>query len=467
MPFIEFQNISKSYGECHSCRDITISIEKGTIHGIIGENGAGKSTLMKLLGGLTPASSGSIYLENKIYEPRSALDAYKNKIAFIHQHFVLAENLTALDNLVLSSCADWSFFKTQPRKKILSQAQELLKKFNWSIPLEKKVLHLSVGEQQRLEILKSLMLSPDILIFDEPTAVLTPQESSDLLDFILQLKKQNKTIILISHKLNEIKKVCDFVSILRNGSLIASQKSETLNTEQMAEMMIGRRPQTIGNQSTPSKKETQFKLNHPDLEIFKNEVFGVAGVEGNGQSQLIETILQQLQQKKISYGDITEDRLKLSVFDQFTLCDHVLIKFPDMFFKNGLLQSSKLTDVTKKIISQWDVKPGDANMALTQLSGGNQQKFIVGRELYNQPEVLIAAHPTRGVDLGAQEQIHSAFLNYTNSGRTVVLVSSDLDEILSLSDRFVILYKNKTFGPFFKNQLTEAEIGLFMAGGIH
>lgn len=465
MSFIEFKNISKSYGDCHSCRDISITIEKGTVHGIIGENGAGKSTLMKLLGGLTPASSGQMYLENKIYQPKSARDAFKNKIAFIHQHFVLAENLTALDNLVLSSCADWSFFKKQPRKNILSQAQNLLQQFNWSIPLEKKVLRLSVGEQQRLEILKSLLLSPDIFIFDEPTAVLTPQESNDLLDFILQLKKQNKTVILISHKLNEIKKVCDSVSILRNGLLIASQKVNQFSIDQLAEMMIGRRPQLIENKKNEIGKEIQLKLENPQLEIFKNEILGVAGVEGNGQNELIEKVLQQLRIKKISYGDITEDRLKLSVFNQFSLRNHILLKYSDLFFKFGLLQSNKLKEVTEQIIDQWNVKPGDSNLYLTQLSGGNQQKFIVGRELFSKPEMLIAAHPTRGVDLGAQEQIRSAFINYSQNGKSILLISSDLDEILSLSDRFIILYKNKVFGPFTKNQLTESEIGLYMTGG--
>lgn len=465
MSYIEFRNITKVFGEFTACRDISLSIKKSTIHSIIGENGAGKSTLVKLLGGIEPVTEGQMYLSGTTYSPDSAQDAFNNRIAFIHQHFVLAEQLTALENLILSATSSKFSLKFKNKDDVSSKAELLLKKFGWNIALHRTVQHLSVGEQQRLEILKALMQEPDIIIFDEPTAVLTPQESEDLLKFILQLKNDGKTIILISHKLNEIKSVSDEVSILRQGKLVLTHvNNDKLSIEQMAELMIGRR---IIKDNSVVRTDTQnllFRIPDTKIDLQKSEIFGVAGIAGNGQRELIAVLLNEFKKNNLSYGDITEDRIKLSVFDGLTLSEHMLLKHKNLFTKKGLVDEPSLMAATRQLVQQWDVRPTDIDKPLSEFSGGNQQKFVVGREVWNNPEVLLAAHPTRGVDLGAQEKIHNSLLDYSKTDRTVVLFSSDLDEILFLSDRYIILNKNKIYGPFSKNQLHEKEIGIYMAG---
>lgn len=466
MSYIEFRNISKVFGDCISCRDISLSINRGTIHALIGENGAGKSTLMKLLGGIHPPSEGEMYLQGERYSPRSAQDAFRHKIAFIHQHFVLAEQLTALDNLVLSSDSDRLTLSPTNRSAVRNNAETLLKRFNWKIDLDSNVSHLSVGEQQRLEILKALMQKPDIIIFDEPTAVLAPQESAELMDFIRHLKSEGKTIILISHKLHEIKSVADDISILRQGALVAQHAQQELSIEQMAELMIGRRLQQQTFESAGHTTKPLLTLPDSDITLNHGEIFGVAGIEGNGQSALIGGLLRLFQKMKLTYGDITEDRLKFSVFGELSLYEHMLLKHKKKFQRGFLIDRPSLLSVTASLVHEWDVRPPDIHKPLAELSGGNQQKFMVGRELWDRPQVLLAAHPSRGVDLGAQEKIHRAMIEYSRQGSTVVLVSSDLDEVLTLSDRFIILNKNKIYGPFAKNQLSEQEIGLYMAGDL-
>lgn len=466
MPYIEFRNISKVFGDCVSCRDVSLSIDRGTIHALIGENGAGKSTLMKLLGGIHPATSGEMYLQGERYSPRSAQDAFRHRIAFIHQHFVLAEQLTALENLVLSSDSNRMTLKRTNRANVREEAETLLKRFGWKINLDTSVSHLSVGEQQRLEILKALMQKPDIIIFDEPTAVLAPQESAELMDFIRHLKTEGKTIILISHKLHEIKSVADDISILRQGSLVARHAQQDLSIEQMAELMIGRRLQQQTLEARNLASDPLLPLPGSDISLNRGEIFGVAGIEGNGQSALIGGLLRGFQKMKLSFGDITEDRLKFSVFGNLSLYEHMLLKHKNKFRRGFLIDRPSLLKATESLVHEWDVRPPDIYKPLSEFSGGNQQKFMVGRELWDRPQALLAAHPTRGVDLGAQEKIHRALIDYSRQGSSVVLVSSDLDEVLTLSDRFVILNKNKIYGPFRKNQLSEQEIGLYMAGDL-
>jgi simple sugar transport system ATP-binding protein len=466
MSYIEFKNITKIFGENVSCDSISLTIEKSQVHGLIGENGAGKSTLMKLLGGLHSPSSGEMFLLGRPYRPRSAQDAFRHKIAFIHQHFVLATQLTALDNLVLSSTAAAFSLGSKKTSDIRRQAEALLKKFNWHIPLERVVNRLSVGEQQRLEILKALMQSPDIIIFDEPTAVLTPQESQELMNFIKQLRAESKTVILITHKLNEIKEVSDRISILRHGRHIATREAAELSVEQMAELMIGRKSVPHVHQSSGIKKPVLMKLPHTDIDVYSSEVFGVAGIEGNGQDLLIQNLLTEFRSRGLRYGDMTEDRIKLSVFENLNLTEHMLLKHSRAFSRGPLIDRRSAHSETTALVKTWDVRPPDARKKLSELSGGNQQKFVVARELWGDPEVVLAAHPTRGVDLGAQEKIHSSLSDFAHKNKTVFLISSDLDEVLSLSDRFVIINKNKFHGPFTRQQLSEQQIGLYMAGDL-
>ena len=346
MSFIEFRNITKVFGHFTACDDVSLNVEQASIHAIIGENGAGKSTLVKLLGGIEKPTSGTLWLSGVRYEPESAQDAFKSKIAFIHQHFVLATQLTALDNLVLSATSYKGSLSGKNQKGVHRAAEELLKKFGWHIPLNQVVSRLSVGEQQRLEIVKALMQNPDIIIFDEPTAVLTPQESEDLLKFILHLKVEGKTVILISHKLSEIKKVADSVSVLRQGRLVTSRACDELSPDEMAEMMIGRRIVKNNTVMRPAETQSQCRLENTGIDLQKCEIFGVAGVEGNGQSQLINELLQTLNRKNILYGDITEDRIHLSVFDGLNLKEHMLLKYKRQFTHNYLIDEKGLTAAT-------------------------------------------------------------------------------------------------------------------------
>lgn len=465
MPFIQFKNITKEYRGCISCQSIDLEIRQATIHSIVGENGAGKSTLMKILGGIVIPTQGSLTLRGQSYSPRSALDAYENKIAFIHQHFVLARQLTAFENIVLSCSSAMNPLRPVPEKEIRSRTENLLKNFNWSIPLDKKVEKISVGEQQRLEILKALLLNPEIFIFDEPTAVLTPQESDELMNFLLELKAQGKTVLLVSHKLDEIKKVSDFITVMRHGKMITTQANSDFSIDQIAESMIGRKAQKSINQDTIGAQAVAlFDLPGTKISVRKSEILGVAGIEGHGQSALIQNLIQRCQHLQLQYGDVTEDRLPLSVFPETSLIDHVILRHPGSLSHKGLIEQKSARKKTEELLKKWDVRPGIPEQFLSQLSGGNQQKFAVGRELMHAPEVLIAAHPTRGVDLGAQEMIHQALIQFARAGNTVFLISSDLDEVLQLSHRFVILYHGHVHGPFERNSLTESQIGQYMTG---
>lgn len=465
MPFIQFTNISKEYRGCVSCQQVDLEIQSSTIHSIVGENGAGKSTLMKILGGLVIPTTGTLLLRDQPYSPRSALDAFDNKIAFIHQHFVLARQLTAFENILLSSSSNLHPLSKIPKTQIREKTERFLKKFNWSIALDHKVEKISVGEQQRLEILKALLLEPEIFIFDEPTAVLTPQESDDLMNFLLELKREGKTILLVSHKLNEIKKVSDFITVMRHGKIITTRANSSFSVDEMAESMIGRKVQKSLNQhQLPENAYEVFKLPGTKIPIHRSEIFGVAGIEGHGQSELIQQLIQSCQSLNLKYGDITEDRLPLSVFPEVSLIDHLILRHPTFFSEHGFINKSSARLATEALIQKWDVRPGLPDQALSELSGGNQQKFAVGRELFHGPEVLIAAHPSRGVDLGAQEMIHQTLIDFAANKNSVVLISSDLNEVLQLSQRFVILYHHQVYGPFEKNSLTEIQIGRYMTG---
>ncbi len=460
---IEFRNITKKMGQNIACNDISFTIQKGQIHAIIGENGAGKSTMVKMLAGVTDITSGEIFLNQKNYAPKSAQDAFKNKIALVHQHFVLADELTGLDNLILSANSGQNSLASKNPQAVLKQAECILHKFNWKLNLNKKVINTSVGEQQRLEILKALMPDPDIIIFDEPTAVLTPQESEEFLNFLLLLKTQGKTIILITHKLTEIKRVADQLSILRLGRHIGTYTNEILSIETMAELMIGRHIQRPPSLKNKDLQKNIFTLAHVNLQIRPGEILGVAGIEGNGQSDLIQLLRAEFTKVNLHFGDVTEDRLRLSVFPEFNLTEHMLLKYGNIFVKNGFIQKNNLNTETQSLLHKWDVRPAEINKPLVEFSGGNQQKFMVGRELYSQPQILLAAHPTRGVDIGAQESIHQALIEHSRKGHSVILISSDLDEVLYLSDRYIVLNNKKVYGTFERQQMSEQQIGLLMA----
>lgn len=456
---ISFNQISKSFGAASlALNGIQFSIKKNEIHSIIGENGAGKSTLMKILVGIEQPASGSMNLRGVIYKPHSAQDSFKNKIGFVHQHFQLAEELTGWDHLEL--VADTQKISKMELIKLVSEKQN---KFNWNLRLQNKIKTYSVSEQQRLEILRVLILEPEIIIFDEPTAVLSPDEINDFLNFMLDLKKQGHTLILISHKLNEIKKVSDQVTILCRGEMVLSAANIELSVEQMAEKMIGRKQQQLLNAEAKADSK-YYDLKSLNLKLNMNEILGVAGVDGNGQEDFILKLKQNIENLKLKFGDISEDRYRYSIYPNQTLIENFLIRHRKNFTRFGLIDKRKLKHQVSEIIKTWDVRPADANKIMGQLSGGNQQKFVIGRELWHKPDVILAAHPTRGVDIGAQEKIHQALIDEKNNHRAVVLLSSDLDEVLKLSDRFIILFKGTIRGPYTKGSLNSNQISQVMNG---
>ena len=464
---VDFQKISKSYGAVKACRQISFAVQRGSIHALVGENGAGKSTLMNILGGLELVDDGQILIDGKSYQPLSAQDAFKNKIGFIHQHFLLAENLTVLEHLQLNWPSQ-KLFKLLNSQNLLKKVQSFTTKFNWSLNLNSKIQDLSVGEQQRIEIIKALLADPEIIIFDEPTAVLAPQEILDFLDFLKTLKKEGKTIILISHKLEEIRLVSDQLTVLRHGESILTQTTASISIQQIAEKMIGQKLQdpdttNLKSNTLPLQKSTLTKNENLNLEFFHQDILGVAGIEGHGQGQFIHHVLKDLKKKKISYADIPEDRHKFGLFTGLNLVEHMALRH-SVLSKNGFVRKQFASQVTQKLVQDWDVRPQNILLNAENFSGGNQQKFVIGRELFHNPDFILAAHPTRGVDLGAQQMIHSAFLKQRSLNKSILLISSDLDEVLKLADRYVILYKSKIFGVFKKNDLNEAEIGQFMTG---
>lgn len=460
---IEFKKISKSYGSCQACLDISFAVEAGSIHALVGENGAGKSTLMNILGGLEKADAGQVSVKGKLYQPDSAKDAFENKIGFIHQHFMLAENLTVMEHLLLNWPSQ-SLLRPFNSSLLIKKIDEFSKRFNWTIRYASKIQDLSVGEQQRIEIIKALLTDPEFLIFDEPTAVLAPQEIVDFLNFLKVLKSQGKTIILISHKLAEIQSVADRLTVLRHGQSILTEVTSKMSIEQIAESMMG---QKIGRAAVlDSSKSAQNKLLTLDkinLDIRLHEILGVVGIEGHGQGALVTEILSEMKSHRITTADIPEDRLKYGIFEGLNLIEHMVLRHPELS-SHGFIQKEKAHAATQKIVTHWDVRPYDIFLDVDQLSGGNQQKFVIGRELFHDPTFILAAHPTRGVDLGAQQMIHTAFLKQKIAGKSIVLISSDLDEVLKLADRYIILFKNQIFGPFSRRQLGETEIGQFMTG---
>lgn len=460
---VEFKNLSKSYGPIQACKNISFRVGRGSIHALVGENGAGKSTLMKILGGLEFADSGHMMVNEKSYQPQSAQDAFENKIGFIHQHFLLAENLTVLEHLILN-WPQQKIFTLISNSLLLKIIAYFTEKFKWSLNLNSKIHSLSVGEQQRVEIIKALLSDPEIIIFDEPTAVLAPQEILDFLNFLKQLKSEGKTIILISHKLTEIQSIADQITILRHGESILTEKTSRMSLSEIAETMIGKKLNDFVDEKKVSlNKKSLIFFKKISLQLNQHEIVGVAGIEGHGQGALIHEILSVVKSKKMTYADISEDRLKYGIFEGLTLLDHMVLRHSTLS-KNGFIQKEKALSATKSLLSEWDVRPQNIFLNADSLSGGNQQKFVIGRELFHDPRFILAAHPTRGVDLGAAQMIHAAFINQRNLGKSILLVSSDLDEILKLSDRFLILYKNKIYGPFGSTQLSETEIGQFMTG---
>lgn len=485
---IEFKGVSKYFGEVHANSEVSFSVPQGTIHAIVGENGAGKSTAMNMLFGMYRPDAGDILVRGQEVSFRSPLDAMAFKIGMVHQHFMLAEPLTALDNILLHQKG--STFSLLPRKEQTKKLQDLASRYGFNFELKAKVEDLSVGEQQQLEILKILSQDSDILILDEPTAVLTAKEVQDLFVNLRNLKAEGKTILIITHKLKEVMNLTDNVTVFRSGQVISSKKTAETNTEELAEMMVGRRIQkpqerkTLVDLSKPVLKFTgvsaqlgDYGIHDINFNVHAKEIVGIAGVEGNGQDVLIRSLLDPSSLKKHSFngdvnfegliGSFPEDRLRFGVLPSRPVFENFILgqQQQPQFSRGIILKTKDIIQKTKEIMDTYDVRPYDPMLPFEKLSGGNQQKLVVARALSQKPQVLIAARPTRGVDIGAIEFIHNEMRLARDRGAGILLISSELDELMTLSDRIFVIYKGRFVAEFSRSQFDEIAIGTAMGGG--
>ncbi|KRF57418.1 MULTISPECIES: ABC transporter ATP-binding protein [Priestia] len=496
---IEMLDIRKEFPGIVANDNITLQVKKGEIHALLGENGAGKSTLMNVLFGLYQPEKGQIRVngqEVKITDPNVANDL---GIGMVHQHFMLVQNFTVTENIILGN---------EPTrtgkiniKKAAQDIQELSNQYGLSVDPYAKIQDISVGMQQRVEILKTLYRGADILIFDEPTAALTPQEITELIQIMKKLIQEGKSIILITHKLKEIMSVCDRCTIIRKGVGVGTVNVQETNPDELAALMVGREVHFKTEKKTATPKEAVLTIKELvvedsrgveavsslDLSVRAGEIVGIAGVDGNGQTELIEAItglrkiksgsitlknqeLSTLSTRKITesgIGHIPQDRHKHGLVLDYTIGENIGLQtyYQKPMSKSGILNYKEMYKKAKELIAEYDVRTPSQYTQARSLSGGNQQKAIIAREVDRSPELLIAAQPTRGLDVGAIEFIHKKLIEERDKGRAVLLVSLELDEVINLSDRIAVIYEGKIVDIVDPKETNEQELGLLMAGG--
>ncbi|WOO35130.1 ABC transporter ATP-binding protein [Anaerocolumna sp. AGMB13020] len=497
---IEMNHITKEFGNFKALDDVTLRVKKGEVHALLGENGAGKSTLMSVLFGLYQAEQGEIKINGKTVKINNPNDANNLNIGMVHQHFKLVHNFTVLESIVLGrETVKGGFLKMdEARKKIV----ELSEHYKLKIDPDSYISDITVGMQQRVEILKMLYLDNEILIFDEPTAVLTPQEIDELMKIMKNLVDEGKSIIFISHKLNEIKAVANRCSVLRKGKYIGTIDVETATKETMSEMMVGRKlsfnlekaEEKLGNVtlkveglSVSSKTSHKKVVNDVSFEVKKGEIVCIAGIDGNGQSELVYGItgLMPIQSGKVSLNgkDITkdsirkrclagmahipEDRHKHGLVLDYTLQQNAVLQtyFEQRFQKAGFIRFDAIREYARKLIKQYDIRSSQDEESTTRgMSGGNQQKVIIARELDRDPDIVLAVQPTRGLDIGATEYIHKQLIKQRDNGKAVLLVSLELDEVMDVSDRILVMYEGEIVADLNPKEVTVQELGLYMSG---
>ncbi|MDO5713794.1 MAG: ABC transporter ATP-binding protein [Tissierellia bacterium] len=499
-PFaVEMKNITKKFGDFTANDGINLDVKHGEIHALLGENGAGKSTLMNILYGLYSPTEGEIYINGEKADMVDPNVAISKGLGMVHQHFMLVEPFTVLENIILGMEPMKGI--TLDMKKARENVLELSKKYGLTVDPDAKIQDITVGMQQRVEILKALYRGADILILDEPTAVLTPQEIKEFTHIIQGLAEQGKTIIIITHKLKEIKSMADRCTIIRRGKKIGTVDVEDVSIKDLAEMMVGRQVllKVEKDKQVPGDVYLKIddlvvsdirnikKVNGLNLEIKAGEIHGIAGVDGNGQSELLEALTglrhvesgniylkdedvtnftpAKIQEKGMS--NIPEDRQRRGLVLDFTVSENMILENfqKEPFSKKGILQHQNIVHFSEELIDKFDIRPRKPEYKAGDLSGGNQQKVIIAREITNDPDVLIAAQPTRGLDVGAIEYVHRFLVEQRNKGRAVLLVSFELDEVLALSDRISVIYEGKIVQTLERDETDENELGLLMAGG--
>ena len=498
---IEMLNITKEFPGIKANDNITLQLKKGEVHALLGENGAGKSTLMSVLFGLYQPEEGIIKKDGKEVKINNPNDANDLNIGMVHQHFKLVECFTVLDNIILGVEPNNMGFlkKDEARKKVV----ELSERYGLKVDPDALISDISVGMQQRVEILKMLYRDNEILIFDEPTAVLTPQEIDELMEIMRNFTKEGKSILFITHKLNEIMAVADRCTVLRKGKYVGTVDIKDTTKEELSKMMVGRNVSfsvekeeakpgdtilSVEGVTVPSKVHKNDAVKNISFNVRRGEIVCLAGIEGNGQTEFVHglTGLEKISSGKITLcgQDITkasirnrsktgmshipEDRHKHGLILDFTLEENLVLQryWEPEFQKAGFIKKGAVRDYADKLIYQYDVRSGQGPVTLTRsMSGGNQQKAIVAREIDKNPELLVAVQPTRGLDVGAIEYIHKQLVAQRDSGKAVLLVSLELDEVMDVSDRILVMYEGEIVGEFKSGEVSVEELGLYMAGG--
>ncbi|KQZ14546.1 MULTISPECIES: ABC transporter ATP-binding protein [unclassified Mesorhizobium] len=500
---IELIGINKSFGAVQANRDINLEVARGTIHGIVGENGAGKSTLMSILYGFYQADSGEIRVNGKPATIKTSNDAITAGIGMVHQHFMLVDNFTVLENVILG--AESNALLKSSIAKARSELIRLEREYGLQVNPDALIEELPVGLQQRVEILKALYRGAEILILDEPTGVLTPAEADHLFRILGQLKEQGKTIVLITHKLREIMAITDSVSVMRQGTIVATRETKKTTVEELAELMVGRRVLLRVEKDAMQAEGVKLSVKNltvKDLrgvtmvddvsfDVRAGEIVGIAGVAGNGQSELLEAISGirkavsgsvtldgkpidltgaadpgELRERGLAH--VPEDRHHVGLVLAFEENENSILGYQDdeQYLKGPFLNIDAIQKDARDKIEKYDIRPANCRLKTANFSGGNQQKIVLAREIEQDPGVLIVGQPTRGVDVGAIEFIHKRLIAMRDAGKAVLLVSVELDEIRSLSDRILVMFAGRIVGER-GSDTTEGELGLLMAGVEH
>jgi ABC-type uncharacterized transport system ATPase subunit len=489
---LETRQLTKEFGPLKAVSNVNFKVQEGTIHAVIGENGAGKSTLMKLIFGLYQQTHGEIIYKGTPVKWSSPIEAIRSGIGMVHQHFSLLPTSTAIDNILLGFEPTNGFGRID-REKATQEIEKLLPSDSLRVPWSKTIEELSIGERQRVEILKVLYRKAKLLILDEPTAVLTPQESEDLYKVLRDLKQSGHTILIISHKIHELLPLADDYTVLKSGEVTGSGKMKDTSREALVRMMIGR---NLAPKAThrPQRREVMRlnaknirdregrRMKNISLHVFSGEVVGIAGVEGSGQKEFLESVIGlspfagdlEVLGKKIEVqkafdhkqvGFVPEDRLHNALWPQES-CHHNLITgIEESFSQFGVLNEEQVQRATSQWAQQLDVRAQSLQQPAGELSGGNQQKLVFSREVFGKkPPLLICHQPTRGVDLGAMEKIHELMINQRNEGAGVLLVSSDLDELIELSDRIYVFFSGEITAEVPREKFDRFALGKHMAG---
>ena len=496
---IEMRHITKVFPGIVANDDISFQLREGEILALLGENGAGKSTLMSILFGLYEATSGEIYVRGKREKISNPNDANRLGIGMVHQHFKLVDTFTVLENIVLGkeTVKHGILQMDEARERVLKLSEQ----YGLQIDPDAKIADVTVGMQQRVEILKMLYRNNDILIFDEPTAVLTPQEIEELINVIKNLAQKGKSVIFISHKLNEIKQVADRCTVLRLGKCIGTVDVSNASVEELSEMMVGRKivlkvdkkPAKHGetvlelrNLSVQTEKGAKKKVNNVSFQVRSGEITCISGIDNNGQSELVlalagmmdstgEILLngQDISHQNIRFRNthglahIPEDRHKHGLVLDFNISENIVLQtyFLPEFSTRGFLKSKKIGEYSEKLIKEFDIRSANGPLTIVRgMSGGNQQKIILAREISREHNLLIAVQPTRGLDIGATEFIHSQLVQERDNGKAVLLVSLDLEEVMDLSDRILVMHEGEIVADVKPKEVTVQELGLYMAG---